>query len=167
MNKYLSFMGYLGPTILLALILLTLAQEQIANPYLYAVVIAWQLFSHILNVILKNTIRAPRPDSDKDPQFAHLKPTAENYMTIHKHYGMPSGHAQSIVSELTFIALYFQKPLLTAFALGQTLLTLWQRYETRRHSAEQLAAGSAVGLLVGLVFLKFFPKLNTEEITVL
>ena len=167
MNKYLSTLGYLGPNILLALILLTLAQHQITNPYSYAIVIGWQFLSHLLNVILKNTIKAPRPDSDKDPQFANLKPTRENYMTIHKHYGMPSGHAQATVSELTFIALYFKNPMLTAFALAQTLLTLWQRYQTRRHSAEQLAAGSALGLLVGLAFLKGFPKLNREEITVL
>jgi membrane-associated phospholipid phosphatase len=159
MNKYLSSLGYHGPTILLGLILSTFASQHITNPYPYLFVIAWQFMSHLLNVTIKNTLRAPRPDSDKDPQFANLKPTLKNYMSIHKHYGMPSGHAQATLSEFTFIVLYFKKPWLTAVALSQTLLTLWQRYTTRRHSAAQLAAGSALGIVVGLVFYKIYNKL--------
>lgn len=168
MNKYLSTIGYLGPNILLALILFTFASQHLTSPYPYMYVVTWQILSHLVNVVMKNTIRAPRPDSDKDPQFAHLKPTLENYLSIHKNYGMPSGHAQATVSELTFIAMYFRKPWLTTVALMQTALTLWQRYTTRRHSAEQLLAGSAIGLLVGLGFVKLYPKIvNADDITCL
>jgi membrane-associated phospholipid phosphatase len=168
MNKYLSTLGYMGPNILLALILFTFASQHLTSPYPYMYVVTWQILSHLVNVVMKNTIRAPRPDSDKDPQFAHLKPTLENYLSIHKNYGMPSGHAQATVSELTFIAMYFRKPWLTTVALLQTALTLWQRYTTRRHSAEQLLAGSAIGLLVGLGFVKLYPKIvNADDITCL
>ena len=169
MNKYLSMLGYLGPNSLLALILLTFAYQHVSNPLLYAVVIAWQIVSHFINVSVKNILRAPRPDSDKDPNFGHLKPTFANFLTIHRHYGMPSGHAQATVSELTFIALYFKQPALTALAAAQTLLTLWQRYETRRHSAKQLLAGSALGLAIGLGFYLLFQKIIPEKdrITVL
>ena len=160
MNKYLSSLGYHGPNIILCLILLTFASQHITNPYPYLFVIMWQFGSHLLNVVIKNTLRAPRPDSDKDPQFAHLKPTLKNYMSIHKNYGMPSGHAQATVSELVFIALYFKKPWLTAVALLQTGLTIWQRYTTRRHSAEQLMAGSILGGFVGLAFYKMSTHLN-------
>jgi len=159
MNKYLSLLGYHGPNILLCLILLTFAYQHETNPYPYLVVVAWQFTSHLLNVTIKNILRAPRPDSDKDPQFANLKPTLKNYMSVHKHYGMPSGHAQATLSELVFITLYFKQPWLTAAALSQTALTLWQRYTTRRHSAEQLAAGSALGIVVGLVFYKIYNKI--------
>lgn len=168
MNKYLSTWGYYGPNILLALILLTLAYERVTDPYLYAMVIAWQMLNHLLNVIFKNIIQAPRPDSHKDPQFAHLKPNIANFMTIHREYGMPSGHAQEIVSELIFIALYFQNPWLTVCAFGQAVLTIWQRYATRRHSAKQLIAGSSLGIIIGLIFYNIFPGLpNRPEITVL
>jgi membrane-associated phospholipid phosphatase len=163
MQKYLSFLGYQGPNILLFLILFTFTQQPGTSPYSYAAVIAWQMLSHLLNVMIKNTLRSPRPDSDKDPHFAHLKPTLKNYMTIHREYGMPSGHAQATLAEFTFIALYFRKPWLTTLALMQTLLTLWQRYTTRRHSAEQLVAGSALGIVVGLVFLKIYPHLIIKE----
>jgi len=168
MNKYLSTLGYMGPNILLALILFTFASQNLTSPYPYIYVVAWQILSHLTNVIMKNNIRAPRPDSDKDPQFANLKPTLENYLSIHKHYGMPSGHAQATVSELTFIALYFKKPLLTSIALLQTTLTLYQRYKTRRHSIKQLAAGSVVGMLAGLAFYYIYPRLiSPRDITVL
>jgi membrane-associated phospholipid phosphatase len=168
MNKYLSTLGYMGPNILLALILFTFASQHLTSPYPYMYVVTWQILSHLVNVVMKNTIRAPRPDSDKDPQFAHLKPTLDNYLSIHKNYGMPSGHAQATVSELVFIALYFKKPLLTGIALLQTALTLYQRYKTRRHSIKQLAAGSGVGVLIGLAFYYIYPRLiSPRDITVL
>ena len=116
-------------------------------------VIVWQLASHLLNVIIKNTIKAPRPDSQEE-EFAKLKKTVsyKNYLTIHRNFGMPSGHAQATVSELTFIALYFKEPLLTAIALLQVAITLWQRYTTKRHSLIQLLAGSIIGVIVGVLF---------------
>ena len=156
MNKYLSTLGYQGPNILLALILFTFASQDLTMPFPYMAVLAWQILSHLLNLTIKNILRAPRPDSYKDPHFADLKPTLDNFLTVHRQFGMPSGHAQATVSELTFIALYFKQPLLTAFAFLQTGLTLWQRYETRRHSVKQLAAGSIIGGGVGFAFYKFF-----------
>ena len=158
MNKFLSMLGYLGPHILLGLIFYLLAfQQHVTTLAPYLAVLAWQLASHLINVIIKNILQAPRPDSAKDPNFTNLKPTLANFLTIHRNYGMPSGHAQSTVSELVFIALYFRQPLFTIFALLQTGLTLYQRYATRRHSLKQLLAGSILGIPVGLIFYKLFP----------
>jgi membrane-associated phospholipid phosphatase len=165
MNKYLSNLGYQGPNILLVLILLSLASPHRTSPYPYLIVIVWQMLSHLINVILKNTIKAPRPDSDKDAQFANLKPTLKNYLTIHRHYGMPSGHAQATLSQLVFIILFFKKPWLTLVASTQTCLTLWQRYTTRRHSLEQLAVGSILGIVIGVIFYKIFNNYN--DITIM
>ena len=159
MNKYLSMMGYQGPNSLLVLIILGLLYKNITSPYPYLVVIAWQFLSHLINIIIKIIIKAPRPDSDKDPKFSQLKPSFSNFLTIHRNYGMPSGHAQSVISESLFIALYFKNTWLTAVAATQALLTLWQRYETRRHSLTQLAAGSLLGVIVGLTLYKVSPYL--------
>ena len=158
MNKYLSTLGYIGPNSLLALILCVFAYQDITNPYIYAAIIVWQFASHLINISIKNTLRAPRPDSDKDPKFASLKPSFTNFMTIHRNYGMPSGHAQAVISEVTFIALYFRNPLLTAIAAAQASLTLWQRYTTRRHSVKQLLAGSILGGVIGGLFYFIFEK---------
>jgi membrane-associated phospholipid phosphatase len=163
MNKYLSELGYQGPNTLLALIILMLYLQGETNQYAYGAVILCKFVNHIINISIKNSLKAPRPDSHKDPNFANLKPTFKNFFTVHKQFGMPSGHAQDTVFELTFIAIYFKKPWLTLVALAQVLLTLWQRYENRRHSIKQLAVGSVLGLLVGLAFYKIYNHYFTVE----
>ena len=161
MNKYLSFIGYQGPNTLFLFIILALVYlKDIASPTLYIAVLLWQFASHLINVIIKNYLKFPRPDTYNNDvngdEFTKLKNSInwKNYMIIHRNFGMPSGHAQAVMSELTFLALYFQNPLLTSAALAQYALTLYQRYTKRRHSIKQLAAGSAIGILVGVVFYK-------------
>jgi len=155
MNKWLSAIGYQGPNSLLLLIIIGLIYEGVTNLYFYGAVILWQLMSHILNVIIKNILQSERPDSQPD-ELAKLKKTInfKNYLIIHRNFGMPSGHAQATVSELVFITLYFKQPILTALASIQTALTLWQRYETKRHSLLQLLMGSILGIGIGLLFYK-------------
>ena len=163
MNKYLSNIGYQVPNTLFALIILSLAfLKNISKPNLYIAVLIWQFASHLLNVVIKNTLKLPRPDS-KPEEFNEMRNTLtwKNYLTLHRNFGMPSGHAQATVSELTFISLYFKNPWLTTFALLQTGLTLWQRYTTRRHSVKQLAAGSLIGVVVGVLFYLVINKNKT------
>jgi membrane-associated phospholipid phosphatase len=155
MNPYLSILGYQGPNILMVLILLAYYFSPNPHPtlFFYPAVLAWQVASHLLNVVIKNTLKLPRPDS-KPEEFNEMRNTLtwKNYLTLHRNFGMPSGHAQATVSELIFISLYFKNNWLTTFALLQTGLTLWQRYTTRRHSVKQLAAGSLIGVVVGVLF---------------
>ena len=167
MNSYLSVIGYQGFNTLLVVILIALYYyKHITHPLIYLSVIAWHFASHLLNVLIKNTLRLPRPDSFDQTEHGHehehghdfnkikKSVTWQNYLTIHRNFGMPSGHAQAVVSEFIFIALYFQKPLLTLGAFAQAALTIYQRYATRRHSINQLIAGSALGVLIGLGFYK-------------
>lgn len=165
MNKYLSNIGYQGPNTLFTLIILSLAfLKNISKPNLYIAVLIWQFASHLLNVVIKNILKFPRPASyDNKDEFDKITITAitwKNYLTIHRNFGMPSGHAQAVVSELTFIALYFENPVLTTVAALQTALTLYQRYVKRRHSIKQLAAGSALGFVVGAGFYTAVKKYN-------
>ena len=155
MNPYLSILGYQGPNILLFLIFAMLYFQHYTNPNFYLAILIWQIASHLLNVVIKNTLRLPRPDINNSlshsPDSIEV-PTFSNYLTIHRKYGMPSGHAQAVWSELVFIALFFKNTRLTALAAGQTLLTMWQRYITRRHSIKQLAVGSFIGIAIGYLF---------------
>lgn len=161
MNPYLSVLGYQGPNTLLVLILLAYYFSPNPHPtlFFYPAVLAWQVASHLLNVVIKNTLKLPRPDS-KPEEFYEMRNTLtwKNYLTLHRNFGMPSGHAQATVSELTFISLYFKNPWLTTIAVLQTGLTLWQRYTARRHSVKQLAAGSLIGVVVGIGFFYVIKK---------
>ena len=163
MNYYLSQIGYQGPNSLLLLILIMLlTTNQTTNIYLYIYVFVWQITSHFINIVIKNTLKYPRPDSDENENFKNLTPTIDNYFSIHKNFGMPSGHAQAVISELTFIALYFKSPIITAISALQSGLTLWQRYTTRRHSINQLVVGSAIGIVIGLSFYKVIPFISKD-----
>ena len=155
MYKLLSKIGYHGPVILFFLIIIELFKNNYTNSYIYIAVIIWQVLNHLLNVTIKNILKHPRPDSIKDEiKNIDTPVTISNYLTIHKSFGMPSGHAQSSVSELTFIAMFFKNPTLTTIASIQTALTLWQRYNANRHSITQLSVGSLIGVAVGGIFYK-------------
>ena len=158
MNYLLNHIGYLGPITLLLLILVMISTtNQSHNIYLYMYVIVWQIINHLNIVVIKNTLKQPRPDSGENKDFKLLKPTMHNYFSIHRNFGMPSGHAQQVFSELTFITLYFRNPIITTISIIQSCITLWQRYSARRHSIKQLAVGSVLGLISGVIFYKINP----------
>ena len=158
-NSYLSHIGYNGPNTLLFVILLMFTRtiQSSININLYIYVIVWQFISHLINITIKNILKHPRPDSDKNENFKSLVPSISNYFTIHRNYGMPSGHAQAVMSELIFIILYFQEPFLSMLCIIQSGITLWQRYITQRHSIKQLIVGSAIGITFGIAFYKLIP----------
>ena len=159
--------GYYGPIILLGVIiffitfptiLLPVAIPITIIPLVYVYICLWQMISHLLNVIIKNTLKAPRPDSNLE-EFKSINPCLRNYLTIHRQYGMPSGHAQSVCSQLVFLVLFFNNPVLTILAAGQTVITLWQRYYNERHSLKQLFVGSMIGIGIGYIFYKIIIRL--------
>jgi len=91
-----------------------------------------------LNKILKNIFREPRPTGWK----------AINEMDNdggRVSYGMPSGHAQWVTFSTTFLYLVKKDNRLLLLELFISALTIYQRWKYRRHSLEQLAAGSFVG----------------------
>lgn len=160
--NYLSCIGFNGPINLLILILCMISStNQSRNIYLYIYVIVWQVINQFINIVIKNTLKHPRPNNYKNKNFKNLTPGLDNYFSIHRHFGMPSGHAQQVISELTFIIFYFKNPLITTVSILQSCITLWQRYSTRRHSISQLVVGSAIGLISGTAFYKIVPFIVT------
>jgi membrane-associated phospholipid phosphatase len=123
-------------------------------------VIFWNLMNYWLNGLLKRLIRQPRPKK-------MIKINQEDVASS-RGYGMPSGHAQIAVNNLAFIALTFRNDAITGLATLQTLLTIYQRYSFRMHSAAQLFAGAIVGAASGyalsaLFANRFTPLLGTGD----
>tara|TARA_Y100001958_G_scaffold118574_1_gene85626 strand:+ start:336 stop:875 length:540 start_codon:yes stop_codon:yes gene_type:complete len=124
-------------------------KETIANhPDIYAYLFFWQALNYALNEILKRLIQEPRP---ADIAYINTWDSAPNIGP----YGMPSGHAQQVVSETTFIALAFKNPFATFVATCIALLTMYQRYIYQKHTILQLAVGSIVGIITGSSFYIF------------
>lgn len=149
----LSNIGYYGPLNLLVIIFFMYYKT--SKPIiLYILTIVWQLFSLLLNIILKITFKQKRPTQLTNSKYNNIYHTIPNTIYNDK-YGMPSGHAQSVMSQLTFIIFYFKNKYITALALIQTFITLWQRYYTNQHTINQLLIGSLIGIVVGLLFVYF------------
>jgi membrane-associated phospholipid phosphatase len=155
--KILYSIGYYGPVILftgLSLIIIKTEQTTLTNHLLY--IILMNTFTCELNCLLKKIIKQPRPK----------KPIKINRQdVIHsKSYGMPSGHAQLVVTNLVYISLLTKNNIITALSSCIALLTLYQRYVFRMHTLSQLACGSIVGSIVGYIFLKAYLCIFKKDI---
>ena len=145
MINSVNSIGYHGPYILFMMSLLfiitstTKTVKEIGIKSLILVI--WNLINIWLNGTLKKLIKQSRP---KNPI------TINNQDVINsKSYGMPSGHAQIAMTNLIFLSLVTRNLVIIIMAAFQTLLTLYQRYAFRMHSASQLIAGTIIGGISG------------------
>lgn len=104
------------------------------------------IVNYYCNDFLKHYIKETRPSAYKTTPGPTLK--YENFSN-HQSYGMPSGHAQEMFYSLIF--LFLARTQFTVYSVAGifvTAITVFQRFKNKRHTAEQLAAGAAVGSVV-------------------
>jgi membrane-associated phospholipid phosphatase len=141
-------LGIASPNIISSILFVS----AIGNKILF--VIGWNLMNYWLNGVLKRVIKQPRPKK-------MIKINRQDVMSS-RGYGMPSGHAQIAVNNLVFIALLFQNETATTLATLQTLLTIYQRYSFRMHSASQLLIGTVIGIASGYGLYKSYKHTFTS-----
>lgn len=137
--KWLDTIGFLGPFILLGIGIWQLWYNRI---YWFAYLVIFSMNS-VINKVAKSILKQPRPHDGESIMN-------ENYAG-EEIYGMPSGHAQSVFSSLTFLYLVKGSP---AWLFGELFiagLTVYQRWKYRRHTVEQLGVGSVLGVVVAYV----------------
>ena len=153
----LSQIGYAGPlTLLIIIIVFSLysntPESLNMSPQTYIVIILiWQIVNIFLNMALKQIIKEPRPPNTQNINSIDAIKTANDY-------GMPSGHAQLVFSQLTFISLTLKNKLLTFIAFLQAIFTVIQRYNYKKHTALQLTIGAIIGILTGIITSFFIKK---------
>lgn len=103
------------------------------------------VLNSIINIILKNIIKEPRPY--KNSRILEIAITNKEIVNLDK-FGMPSGHAQNCGFNLAFITLVLNNSFITGLYLIITFLTLCQRYKNSNHTILQLI----VGLIIGIGF---------------
>ena len=163
MNYILTEIGYFGPlTLFLAIFYLTYQarsqtnrieqnnsiRKHLKSPNVYAYIVLWQSTNYTINELLKRLIKQPRPQDIAYINTWDSPPHLGNY-------GMPSGHAQQVISEATFIILAFQNQYATFAAILISILTIYQRYIYHKHTVMQLAVGSIIGAITGSTFYIF------------
>jgi len=106
----------------------------------------------VMNFILKNIIRQPRPTAIKNIGDDN-SPVVKQILEIDV-YGMPSGHSQSAAFSTMFIYLVFKQTNLLLLYFFVACITLWQRVHYKFHTLMQVLVGSAVG--AGISYYTFY-----------
>lgn len=153
---YFDFVGYYGSFFVTSIVFLRLF---LLKKFLHSVLfLIGSFLNFVVDVYFKGVFEDPRPRnpiSMKLPCWSWIyNGCLTNDDSLYRgliQYGFPSGHAQSVLYATSF--LYFIQGGVFNIWLWLCLfvccLTLIQRYKYRRHTIEQLIAGSLLGSLVG------------------
>ena len=113
--------------------------------------------SLILNLVLKGIIQQPRPSINLNT-FNLMMKNKERF--IYKHgipydiFGMPSGHAQSVLFSTVFIYLSLHDTKITLLFLLISIIAIFQRVIYNHHTVSQVIVGSLVGCISGVFAYK-------------
>ena len=118
----------------------------------------------LLNLFLKGIFKQPRPLEDPELFNTALK-HSERFKFINGYpydiFGMPSGYAETTFYSTVFIYLALKNTKITLFYLLISLLTIYQRVNTKEHSFLQVIVGGIVGSIFGF----FIYYIATKKIT--
>jgi membrane-associated phospholipid phosphatase len=137
-----------GFIILILLSIFELSNKQI---YLFFFNIGLAI-NTIINLFLKIIIKEPRPSNNSKLDELVKK---NNYLYDIEKYGMPSGHAQNLGFSCGFMFMFIKNSYLLYIYLIICILTLFQRYKTKKHSILQLIIGFILGFIIGYSLYKF------------
>ena len=121
------------------------------------------LVNYYINSWLKTWIQDPRPEN---PIPMVIVDDSSMYVGAEK-YGFPSGHAQLVFYAITF--LYFANKKITRtwiVCLFIGLITIYQRLKYRRHTVEQLLAGTLIGIITGWITMTIYTILERTGYTI-
>ena len=88
------------------------------------------------------------------PNFSQFGSDSQNA----NYYGMPSGHAQHALFIMSFLWLVNPSWAVLCVCVVITGIIFMERYDTKRHSIEQLLAGGMTGIVVAYVSVTIFRK---------
>jgi membrane-associated phospholipid phosphatase len=148
MLSYIDLIGFYGPWIQGIINVTQLITQQY---YL----IGYLIFAYInvfTNKWLKLHYKEPRP-SNKEESGIPIKIEDPDIFGMPNAdiYGFPSGHAQQLVYSVFYLYFVKRSPLLLFLGIFLTGLTVYQRWNFKRHSIKQLAYGSLIGALMGYI----------------
>lgn len=167
----IDYIGYYGSFFVVSLVFLRLF---LLKKFLYSVIFLFGAFFNLeIDLLFKAIFRDPRP---RDPvsmvlpswswfQTGRLTNDNSLYEGVIK-YGFPSGHAQSVFYGTGY--LYMMQGgkwnIWLALCFLVCLFTVCQRYKYRRHTIEQLIAGSLLGWFVGFTVYWITKKIKNGEL---
>lgn len=152
-NIHLDWIGYMGPIIAMISNIYAL---WIQPPYLIGY-FAFLFMNSLVNKAIKHMYKESRPLHGVEMETVNIF----NLGGIKDIYGMPSGHAQSVAFSLSYLYFVQKNLFMTFFHFCILVLTIFQRWNYRKHTWNQLLVGTILGLLIG--FVTFQITKNTIE----
>lgn len=153
METAVEFVGFYGPDIICFVNIFPLAKY---TYYLIAYLV-FLVINNVLNGILKQYIKEPRPTGHELITGIFDK---ENYKGT---YGMPSRHSQFIFFSAFYTWFVVKNNDLLWLELFIALLTIYQRWKFRRHSIQQLLAGALLGIVLAWVSFGLVKKFYQQN----
>ena len=125
------------------------------------------VISAILNVILKDILKCPRP-SENIKEFNLALKNGRRFVfkngIPHDIFGMPSGHSQSTMFITTYIFLTLKNKKFALIFFLLSLLIMYQRIKDNHHTLLQVVVGAIVGVVCGYLFYYFAQQSLTGKI---
>lgn len=147
-----EYVAFNGPYIVSAITAIRLLYR---IPYLVAFIVA-RYTNEQINKILKLTIKEERPKDGKS--YGN-----EKYEGASK-YGFPSGHSQEIFFSIMFLYLATNSIPLLIVTVFISIMTVYQRLSSKKHTVSQLLAGSVIGSVNGYLSFRITKKyLETKK----
>ena len=165
-----DYIGFYGSFFVVSLVFLRLF---LLKKFLHSIIfLLGAFFNFMIDLYFKDLFKDPRPRNPVEmiiPCWSWLfDGCITNDSSLYKgaiQYGFPSGHAQSVLygtSYLFFVEWFgrrgFDIWLYLCFLVCG--LTVIQRYKYRRHTIQQLIAGSLLGFFVGWFIFMLTTKIN-------
>lgn len=143
-EKFVNYIGYYSFIYVFYIAIILLSYPKLRANLLCYFVIFYFISSNLVKII-KPIIKQPRP---ANPDNTIIPETLEN----EEKYGMPSGHANSVIYSISF--LYWAgmlTPELLWLLILIAIMTFYQRWSSRKHTITQLFAGSLFGFTFGWI----------------
>lgn len=136
MQKITDILRIYSPIILILLTTILLMN----TPKILYIFIIGSVINITLNSVIKTIIKEPRPSKFKSENYI------EKFEGAHK-YGMPSGHAQSMLFSITFLYLINGSIIILLFSLFIASICIYERWKWFIHTYKQLLIGALIGTL--------------------
>lgn len=107
----------------------------------------------ILNILLKGIIQEPRPSENAklfNLAISNAKKNVFKNGIPFDVFGMPSGHAQSVLFSTCFIYIALKNQNVLVFYLLVSIITIFQRVYNNHHTFFQIIVGCIIGGLFAL-----------------
>ena len=137
--------GIFGPFILIFTNIYFLKKRDVVY-YIFFVAL-----SSLVNFIVKSITKQPRPS-----ETTHTTRFILKNGLLYDVYGMPSGHAQSVVFSTVYYYLVLNHGFLLFF-IGLSMITLVERIYDQHHTVMQVFVGAILGGLIAVlaVYIKY------------